>query len=203
MLNVCISLCGRITNQRLKSRIAEALRFGGMIALLLICPTGAARSVECTPQAIVTPHPRPGAVITDVALTRAYSDCPNARLDYRTPVTLRVGAVLYIWMRLQGDQGYLQTRESQLPISFSLARYNESVFVSHGVFGQQYISNSEAMAETVINDGLFDWRLDANKVRFDRPGEYLLTVQQGRSTICVIAAISNGCSIRFIVVGGD
>jgi len=106
-------------------------------------------------------------------------------------------------MRLQGDQEYLRTRESRLPILFSLARYNDSVFVSHGVFGRQYISNSEAMNEAALNGGIFDWRLDANKIHFDRPGDYLLSVQQGRSTICLTAAIASGCSVRFTIVGED
>lgn len=102
-------------------------------------------------------------------------------------------------MRLQGDQSYLQTRDSRSPLYFNLARYNGSVFVTHGIFGRQTISVSEASNETLLNDGLFDWRIDSEKVSFDRPGEYLLTVQQGKSTICIVAPIAQSCSVRFYV----
>lgn len=142
-------------------------------------------------------------VISDFAVTRRASNCPTYTYSLDQPISIRPGAPLHFWFRLQGDDMYLnhrspndlvymhvsQIRTEQAPL------YDRSIKVGN-------IKKNAAKNETSNTQGVFDWRLRGWRTSLLVPGRYVLWLEQSGKRICHYQNVSNNCTIEFVVTDG-
>ena len=151
----------------------------------------------CVENSYVPASGIPGGTITvtDSALMYSYSNCPTSKLRLGKSIRLHAGQSLFFWFRVQGDQSYLSTNQSRYPFVLNFYQSNGSVFVSQGLISMGGLDRSAAAAEAQGNAGIFDWRLGAEKWKFDIPGTYKVVLsQQGIDIGCVGSSMFSQCN---------
>lgn len=171
------------------------------VLILLTQPAVAAPLLgsTCQPQRLYTlarPH---SLVITEVALTREYHSCPTVSDDVGRNIEFDVGDTIYAWFRIQGRADYVRAKggatisvrafrvddlESGDPPDFSISN------------GKIDVLRASREARDFWKNGSFDWRFDANKTRFDVPGDYVLEIAYGGQKVCYI---DGTCTLEFKV----
>ena len=61
------------------------------------------------------------------------------------------------------------------------------------------INRGQALAESRLTGGRFDWRFVAYKSTFTRPGSYTAQVWQGGRRLCITDPMAVDCAVRFRV----
>jgi hypothetical protein len=167
---------------------------------LLIAPTCQAQQDNICSDNSYIENLYPGSIfVSDTAVMYSYSNCPstNSRLDQQ--VRLQLGSSLYFWFRLQGDRAYLNTDQSSEPFRLNFYRDNGFTSVLQGSLYMGYLDKPAVVQETLIANGLFDWRVYAEKWIFSIPGHYQITLSQGQTALsCARSGLS--CSWEIEVV---
>lgn len=175
-----------------------------LLAIFLLCLSAECRAqqfetVSCEANSYSNAAPAGIASITEIALTYSFSSCPTKRLRLEQPIDLPIYAPLYIWLRLQGDQRYLNSPQSAAVIDVRFARHDEGIPVFYDAIEIGAVIRAEALKEVALTGGVFDWRFEAWKVVFDKPGRYRMTISQGSQSICITDPKVGSCDLEFLV----
>jgi hypothetical protein len=176
--------------------------YAGLVLFLLFVNSTVtnASSAQCKDQDVRRSAPQGELVITEFAVTYHRSPCPTERVDIQTPISVRHGIPLWLWIRLEGNLAYLKSRYSRLEVYMVVARLVENVHVPEFI-PLSSIDRDQARGEAEIdgNRGYFDWRMDGYKAYFFIPGTYAVEFAQGDKHICFNTGYQRTCRIEFIV----
>ena len=194
---VCSSKVATLSHRNFARRIG--ILACALLALLMPGMTmqPAFAQETCVGNSYVPASSIPGGTIavTDSAMMYSYSTCPTSKPRLGKSIRLRAGQSVFFWFRVQGDQAYLSTNQSRYPFVLNFYLNNGSVFVSQGLISMGGLDRAAMAAEAQGAGGVFDWRLGAEKWKFDIPGTYKLVLsQQGNDIGCVGSSMFSPCN---------
>jgi len=155
--------------------------------------------VGCKPDDHVQISSQGQLITTEYAFSYRQSNCPRKRIPVDSPISLPRGDILYFWARLQGDIEYLKNPLSAIELRARFLRRIGNHWSQEKTISLRTINISRALREALGVDGLFDWRVKAERWTLDIPGEYKIYIEQGDNKICLKTSYSQECEIRFRV----
>lgn len=172
----------------------------GLLTILWILSSLPANALDqtCAPNKI-TGKTTPGRLeITEFAITQRPIDCADADKHLGLSIPASPNQPIYFWLRLEGDQAFLDGLRRDQAFTATLHRKDDFVEQdSDLVLDKRWIIKSSAQGEALANGGHFDWRLYAAAATYLVPGTYALKVKFGGIDLCLN---STNCDITFEVV---
>ena len=154
----------------------------------------------CEPNTYVDETPNRGELlISDFSISYEFSRCPTRRLADRDSIDFRTYDTLHFWMRLQGDDTFLDRPYSRAPLVASFYIRIDSRWVFLRSIGMGRINDRTGVRGEVAANGVFDWRTWVEKWSLSVPGSYILRVEQGALRHCRPGQDRDECGIRFTV----
>jgi hypothetical protein len=146
----------------------------------------AALEQTCRGQDIKFSAPENRLVITDVAITRGFTNCPVLTDDIGRTFAAVPRQRVYVWFRLEGTETFLEQVGPNDLFEATIYRTGDVVEgVSPLEIRRPRINVEAARAETLSNAGHFDWRMRTDIAAFNVPGIYTLTLWFAGRRICL------------------
>jgi hypothetical protein len=180
--------------------IPSLLFFLTFIFVLSNSAWGQSEQVACIADNHRQPHPRGQMIVTEYALSAQGSNCPMSRYRTAEPVPFVMSSVLHFWFRLQGDVSFLTRADRGQHFVASYFRANDGRWIyEQRDVDMKSLTFASAAQEARGADGLFDWRVVAEKKAFDVPGTYQVRILYGDELICPAGESGPSCGIVFTV----